>query len=270
MARYRKARIPSFGRSGRGDFVEARPSAGSKSKKRFGPFANSEGAIMGYRVSMKIVVIDDHALVRDMLMNACRDLLPGSRVLGAADANTGLAVCTVEQPELIILDLALPDRDGLAVLDDLLVACPGKCKVIGLSGYSDEFTMHRVLRSKLHGFVDKKEQTVQQLAAAIAAVMANERYLSPAANRARLVQRNDRLAFNKILSAREQHLLGLFGRGLSNQEIAAVVKLSELTVRNHRCRTMAKLGLRTSAELVRYALEKGFIHRESLEHSHEC
>jgi len=212
---------------------------------------------------MKIIVIDDHALMRDLLIGACREAMPGSSVAGARDAGSGLTLCRAQQPDLVILDLALPDRDGLDLLDDLLAACR-QCKVIGISGYSDEFTLHRVLHSKLHGFVDKKEQTTDQLALAIRAVLRGERYLSPAANNAQFTQRNDPNAFNKILSAREQQLLTLFGRGMSNEEIAAAVNLSELTVRNHRCRTMAKLGLRTTAELIRYALEKGFIRLEML------
>src|SRR5882724_5803497 len=195
--------------------------------------------------------------MRELLVKACQEAMPGSVVAGARNAESGLKLCATTQPDVIILDLALPDRDGLDMLDDLLAACRAS-KVIGISGYTDEFTLHRAIHSKLHGFVDKNEQTIDHLASAIRSVLAGERYLSPAAQRARLSQRNDPVAFDKILSAREQDLLRLFGRGLTNEEIAAAVNLSELTVRNHRCRTMAKLGLRTSAELIRYALEKGF------------
>lgn len=199
--------------------------------------------------------------MRELLVEACQEAMPGSVVSGARNAEAGLELCRAAQPDVIILDLALPDRDGLDMLDDLLTACRGS-KVIGISGYTDEFTLHRAIHSKLHGFVDKNEQTIGHLASAIHAVMGGERYLSPAAHRARLSQRNDPAAFDKILSVREQDLLRLFGRGLSNEEIASAVNLSELTVRNHRCRTMAKLGLRTSAELIRYALEKGFTRSE--------
>jgi len=212
---------------------------------------------------MKIIVIDDHALMRDLLMRACREALPRTMALGAHDAESGLVLCQAEQPDLIILDLGLPDRDGLDLLDDLLAACR-HAKVVGISGHCDEYTLYRVLNSKLHGFVDKKEQTLDALALAINAVLAGERYFSPAADKARLSLRNNPLAFNKILSLREQQLLILFGRGMSNEEIAGAVHLSELTVRNHRCRIMAKLDLRTSAELIRYALEKGFIRLEML------
>jgi len=195
--------------------------------------------------------------MRSLLLKACREAMPGSIVSGAQNAVSGLELCRAAQPDVIILDLALPDHDGLDVLEDFLSACPNS-KVIGISGYTDEFTLHRAIHSKLNGFVDKNEQTIEHLAAAMHAVMRGERYLSPAARRARLSQRNDQVAFDKILSVREQDLLRLFGRGLTNEEIAAEVNLSDLTVRNHRCRIMAKLDVRTSAELIRYALEKGF------------
>jgi len=206
---------------------------------------------------VKIAVVEDHALMRDLLVKACMEAMPGSVVSGAPNAESGLNLCREAQPDVVILDLALPDHDGLDVLDEFLEASP-KSKVIGISGYTDEFTMHRATHSKLHGFVDKNEQTIESLSAAIHAVMRGERYLSPAARRASLSLRNDQVGFDKILSVREQDLLRLFGRGLTNDEIAAEVNLSDLTVRNHRCRIMAKLEVRTSAELIRYALEKGF------------
>jgi len=125
--------------------------------------------------AMKIIVIDDHALMRELLLKACLEAVPGSRVLGAGTAKSGLALVQSGQPDLVILDLALPDRDGLELLNDLLAACSSS-KVIGLSGYSDEFTLYQVTHSKLHGFVDKKEQTVEQLANAIQCVMDGKRY----------------------------------------------------------------------------------------------
>jgi DNA-binding NarL/FixJ family response regulator len=211
---------------------------------------------------MKIVVIEDHALMRDLLVRACCEAIPGSSGRGAGDAASGLALCRREKPGIILLDLALPDRDGLDLIDDLLELCP-KAKIIGLSGYVDEFTVYRVLGSRLHGFVDKNDHNSGQLAAAIRTVMAGERYFSPRALKAWQGLRNDPVAFDKILSPREQHLLRLFGQGLGNEDIAAAIDLSDSTVRNHRCRIMAKLGLRTSAELVTYAYSKGFVRAEA-------
>lgn len=209
------------------------------------------------RLLIKIAVIEDHALMRDLLVKACREALGGADVAGARDAKSGLALCQESCPDVIILDLVLPDRDGLDLLDELLAATPAS-KIIGISSYTDEYTLHRAMHSKLHGFVDKNEQTVETLTAAVHAVMNGQRYLSSAVHAAQQALSSNPDSFHKILSDREQSLLTLFGRGLTNEQVAAHVSLSELTVRNHRCRLMAKLNIRTSPELIRYALEKGF------------
>jgi DNA-binding NarL/FixJ family response regulator len=219
------------------------------------------------RKRMKIAVIEDHALMRDLLIRVCCEALKGSAGFGAGDAASGLKLCRKEKPDIIILDLALPDRNGLDLLDELMDAAP-KGRIIGMSGYMDEFTVYRVLGSRLHGFVDKAAHTSEQLAAAMQTVIAGERYFSPAVIRAWTTLRNDPAAFDKILSEREQNFVCLFGQGLTNDQIATAVNLSELTVRNHRCRIMAKLGLRTSAELVSYAFEKGFVRAKSAQMAH--
>ena len=207
---------------------------------------------------MKIAVIEDHALMRDLLLRTCREAVKGSVAIGAADAASGLKLYRREKPAIVILDLALPDRDGLDLVDEMIAISP-KGRIIGISGYMDEFTVYRVLGSRLHGFVDKTDHTSGQLGAAIRSVLTGQRYFSPTAINAWMNLRNDPTAFDKILSEREQNMLQLFGQGLSNEEIATMVELSELTVRNYRCRIMEKLGLRTSAELISYAFDKGFV-----------
>jgi DNA-binding NarL/FixJ family response regulator len=204
-----------------------------------------------------IAVIEDHTLIRDMLMVMCRQAVPGADVSGAGDAASGLELCKARRPDLAFLDLALPDRDGLDLLPELFAVCP-ECKVIALSGYTDEFTLHRALRSNVHGFVDKNEQPLEVLAEAISTVMSGRRYFSSVAQRVRATLRNDPAAFDKLLSDWEQLLLGQIGRGLSNDEIAKKEGLSAVTVRNHRCRIMAKLGIHSTPELINYATEKGF------------
>jgi two-component system response regulator NreC len=211
---------------------------------------------------MKIAVIEDHTLIRDMLIVVCGQAVPGATIAGAGDARSGLALCQAQQPELVLLDLALPDRDGIDLLPDLFAACPA-CKVIALSGYADEFTLHRALHSRVHGFVDKNEQPLEVLSEAIATVMAGNRYLSSVAQRARATLRSDPGAFDKLLSEWEQDLLSLFGRGLSNEEVAKQAGLSGITIRNHRCRIMAKLGVHSTPQLISYAVEKGFTRRRS-------
>ena len=207
---------------------------------------------------LTIVVIEDHTLIREMLVATCASSNPGSRVSGAGNAAQGLEACRREQPDLVFLDLALPDRDGLELLPDLFRAC-SRCKVIALSSYTDEFTLHRALHSNVHGFVDKNEQPLEVLSEAIATVLKGNRYFSSTALRVKANLRNDPAAFDKLLSDWEQQLLGLLGRGLSNEDIARRESLSAVTVRNHRCRIMAKLGIHSTPELITYAVEKGFV-----------
>ena len=207
---------------------------------------------------LSMVVIEDHTLIREMLVATCANSFPGSRVVGAGDAARGLKLCEEAQPDLVFLDLALPDRDGLDLLPDLFSAC-SRCKVIALSSYTDEFTLHRALRSNVHGFVDKNEQPLEVLSEAIATVLKGNRYFSSTALRVKASLRNDPAAFDKLLSDWEQQLLGLLGRGLSNEDIARREKLSAITVRTHRCRIMAKLGIHSTPELISYAVEKGFV-----------
>ena len=209
-----------------------------------------------------IVVVEDHTLIREMLVALCAQTVAGASVEGAGDAAQGLEVCRRVRPDVVLLDLALPDRDGLELLPDLFAACPG-CKVIALSGYTDEFTLHRALHSNVHGFVDKNEQPLQVLSEAIATVMRGHRYYSSVAQRVRASLRSDPAAFDKLLSDWEQELLVLLGRGLSNEEIAKREDLSAVTVRNHRCRIMAKLGIHSTPGLINYAVEKGFTRRLS-------
>src|SRR3954471_9159643 len=127
--------------------------------------------------------------MRDLLVKACREAIRDSVVTGAKDAKSGLAVTREVGPDVIILDLVLPDREGLELLDDLLAASPGS-KVIGISGYTDEYTLHRAMHSKLHGFVDKNEQTVEALTLAVETVMKGQRYLSPTVHAVHLALRN--------------------------------------------------------------------------------
>lgn len=206
---------------------------------------------------MKIVVIEDHQLVRDMFVVSCGNVIPGAVVAGASNGAEGVALCAKEKPDLVFLDLVLPDGDGIDLVKEILTAAP-QARIIALTSHSDEFTLHRAMRANVHGFVDKNEQPLGMLPEAIATVMAGRPYFSSVAQRVRASLRTDPAAFNKILSDREQELLRLFGEGLSNEEVAEKVDLTTGTVKLHRRNIMSKLGVHSTPQLMRYALEKGF------------
>jgi DNA-binding NarL/FixJ family response regulator len=206
---------------------------------------------------LNIVIIEDHTLIRDMLIVVCSQTLPSAKAAGAKTGAEGLELCRSLQPDLVILDVALPDGDGLDLLDAIAKAAPG-AKVIALSSHTDEFTLHRAVHSRVNGFVDKNEQPLEVLSQAISTVMSGQRYFSSVAKRANANLRSDPAAFNKLLSDWETELLALFGQGLSNADVAKRVNLSAVTVKNHRCRIMAKIGVHSTPELMRYAIDKGF------------
>jgi DNA-binding NarL/FixJ family response regulator len=207
--------------------------------------------------AVKIVVIEDFQLIRDMLAESCRNLVAGAQVHGAATFAEGLAACRVHQPDVVFLDLVLPDGDGLDLVPQI-TAISAQTRIIALTSHADEFTLHRAMQARVHGFVDKNEAPLDVLAQAIRTVMAGERFYSRSALELRAAMRADPSAFDKTLSGHEQHLLTLFGEGLTNEEIAARVGLAPKTVKWHRRNVMAKINVHSTPQLIHYALEKGF------------
>lgn len=210
-----------------------------------------------HTAAVKILVIEDHQLVRDMLIVTCGSAISGAEVRGAGTGGEGVAIGRTFQPDLIFLDLVLPDGDGLDFIRELMAACV-EAKVIALTSHADEVSLHRALKANVHGFVDKNEQPLAVLKEAIHTVMRGQRYFSSVAQRLRTAMHRDPAEFSKILSEHEQRLLALFGEGLSNDEIGRRLGLASGTVRNHRSQIMSKLGIHGTPELMRYAIEKGF------------
>jgi two-component system response regulator NreC len=206
---------------------------------------------------MNILLIEDQVLIRELLAMACQRVFPKARVQSAANRASGLRLCRTLVPDLIFLDMVLPDGEGIDLVPELRAAAP-KTKIIGISAHTDEFTLHRISQAMLDGFVDKNEQTLDLLREAAASVMAGTPFFSPSAKQVWAGLKANPLAFFKVLSGREIELLQLFGEGLDNEAIAARLGLSVSTVRNHRQNIMDKLGLRSTPQLMRYALERGF------------
>ena len=196
-------------------------------------------------------------MVRELLVIACGQARPGAVVQEAGTAAAALTACRRQAPDLVILDLVLPDGDGLDLLKEIFAVAPA-AKVIALSSHIDEFTLHRALSSRVHGILDKNEQPIKVLHEAITAVLEGRQYVSSLVRQLRASVRADPTAFDKILSAREQEVLRLVGDGLSNEQIARQLAISASTAKHHRLNLMAKLDLHSTPQLIRYAMEKGF------------
>ncbi len=206
---------------------------------------------------MRVLIVEDQGMFRDLLAKVCEAHFRFSRVHAVACGAEAEAAFREEPFDLLILDIDLPDCDGfdLAARAATLEHTP---RALGMSAFCDEFMVHRVMNSGMHGFLDKSEQSVETLRDAIEAVCAGRYYFTDAVKRVQQALREDPHAFPKILSDRDCQLLSLFGAGKSNDEVATRTGVTANTVHWYRKQIMRKLGLHSTVELVLFAVEKGF------------
>jgi DNA-binding NarL/FixJ family response regulator len=206
---------------------------------------------------MRLLVIEDQVMVRDLVTQLCREQFAGAEIAQAADGRTGVELCSRLRPDLVLLDLDLPDGDGLDRVAEIRERSPG-AKIVVITSHSDDYAIHRSLEANVAAFVDKCSQPIEAVGDAIAEVAAGRTFYSPAVARARARLRRDPNAFTKLLSVREQEVLRLLGEGFHNDTVAERLGVSPKTILTHRRNIMAKLGVHSTPELIRYAFKKGF------------
>ena len=196
-------------------------------------------------------------MFREILRKVCANDL-GHEVAGEADDGQH-AVELVERtrPDLVLLDLHLPNLDGFGVVEAIRKAVP-HIRVLILSSHCDEYTVFRAERAHVQGFVDKNTNSVDTLKEAIGAVAQGRVWFSEAFLRAKALRHRDPHSFDKVLTERERAVLALLGEPLKDQEVAARLAISVETVEKHRFNILRKLDLGTTTELIRYAREHGF------------
>jgi two-component system response regulator NreC len=196
-------------------------------------------------------------MFREVIRKACGAEF-GHKVVGATDSGVeAIKMIRKLKPEAVVLDLSLPDVDGFTVIDRVLAVSPD-VRILVLSSLCDDYTLFRVERAGVHGFIDKNTNTVEALRNALAAIGQGQIYFSAAFQEARLARRADPQSFTKILSERERAILSLIGQGLSDEEIAERLSVSGRTVQSHRSNILRKLGLKNTPKLIAFAIEHGF------------
>ena len=208
--------------------------------------------------AIRILVVDDHALVRLGLMTLLDDQ-PGMQVVGEA----GTAAEAVRQvdalrPDVVLMDIRMPGEGGIEATRQICARYP-QVRVIILTSFTDDELVLRAIQAGAAGYVLKQADN-EELLRAIAAVAHGEALLDPATTKRMLEQirslsrRAETDAFRE-LSDRELEVLGEVTRGKTNAEIAATLYLSEKTVRNHVSTILEKLHLSNRVELATFAVE---------------
>lgn len=214
---------------------------------------------------IRIVVADDQELVRAgfvMMLNHQPDLT----VVG--EAATGIAAVDLTRslaPEIVLMDLRMPQMDGISATR-LITGAPGAtAKVLVLTTFDDDDSVYAALKAGASGFLLKDVQP-KQLADAVRTVAAGQSLFAPTVTR-RLIERfvsrqpanREMLRRVDLLSDREGEVLRWIARGMSNGDIAVRLSVSEATVKSHVSHLLAKLEARDRAQAVAFAYEAGFL-----------
>jgi DNA-binding NarL/FixJ family response regulator len=206
---------------------------------------------------VRIVIVEDHLMFREVLRKVCTVDLRHKVVGEAGDGREAVEVVRTAKPELVLLDLHLPNLDGFGVVEEIRKLAP-ETRILVLSSHCDEYTVFRAERARVQGFVDKNTNTVAALKDAITAVVEGKVSFSEAFMRAKNARLRDPQSFDKLLTERERAILSLIGAPLSDEEIGKRLAIATETVEKHRFNLLKKLGLATTTDLVRYARDHGF------------
>lgn len=214
-------------------------------------------------MTVRVVVVDDHTLVRQGIVGLLASQ-PDIEVVGqAGNAGEAMAMIASVSPDVVLMDIAMPGRSGLDATREIRDRFPA-VQVIVVTIHDREDYLFQALRAGAAGYVLKGAE-VQDLIEAVRTAQRGEVYLFPSVTKklvADYLRRSqageDRTTYDG-LSDREREILGLIAQGLTTNAIAAALFLSPHTVQSHRDHIMAKLDLHSKAALIKYAISHGLI-----------
>jgi len=210
----------------------------------------------------RILLAEDHKVMREglrLLINAQPDM----EVIGVADNGRGAILqAQALHPDLVIMDVTMPELNGLKATEQLCQACPG-AKIMALTRHSDNGYLQQMLAAGASGYA-LKQSAPEELIHGIRTVIAGQKYLDPALTNqlvGTVYARNTarRLPPENSLSPREEAVLRLIAWGFLNKEIGAQLQISVKTVEAHKANGMQKMGMNSRIDIVRYALLRGWM-----------
>ena len=210
----------------------------------------------------RIVLADDHPIVLDGLRNLIRAEADFELVGEAASGLAALKVIRERQPDVAVLDISMPEINGIVLSRRLAAELP-QVSVLMLTLHEDRAYLNQALEAGVRGYVLKRS-AVENLVQAIRAVLVGGIYVDPAiSSRVHDAKRSSKTAPHggsaPALTEREAAVLKMAGLGLTNKEIASRLDVGVKSVETYKARGLEKLGLKTRAELVRYASTQGWL-----------
>ncbi len=216
--------------------------------------------------SIRIVIADDHTIVRQGLARLLNDQ-PDLKVVGeAVNGRQAVDKALELKPEIIIMDIAMPQLNGIEAAKRIRKKLP-KTKILILSMYSHEHYIHELFETGVSGYL-LKDSSGRDIIQAIHSAMNNETFLSPSISKVlvdtyRSPQRSSSRAERyKQLSNREREVFQLIAEGHSTRQIADMLCVSISTIKSHRAKIMQKLDVDTSVKLVHFAIQLGLVDPE--------
>ncbi len=211
-------------------------------------------------MTVRVVVADDHTLVRQSVIKAL-SAEPELEVAGeAADGPGAIAAVKQTDPDILVLDIAMPGMDGLAVAEELRRDKP-ELRIVFLSMHDDDASLQRAVQLGAHAFVSKAA-SLDELLEAVRTVRTGGSYLSPTVATRVMELAAGRSSSSPIgLTPREREILQLLTAGQRPADIADALFLSVKTVKNHLTSVYQKLGVETGAQAVAEAYQRGLVKR---------
>jgi DNA-binding NarL/FixJ family response regulator len=210
---------------------------------------------------IRVLLADNHTLVRAGLRALLQNIEGIQVVAEAGDGREALHLIAVHQPDLVLMDIAMPEMNGLEATAHVVKEFP-QVRVIILSMHANEEYVLQALRTGAMGYV-LKDAGIGELELALRAIASGETYLSPAVSKhvvADYVRRvGGESSSLEQLTARQREILQLIAEGRTTKEIAQLLYLSVKTVETHRMQLMKRLDIHDVAGLVRYAIRMGLV-----------
>lgn len=211
--------------------------------------------------NIRVLIADDHTLVRESLVGLLQADGDVQVVAQAANGVETLEQATATHPDIVVTDLTMPGLNGIEVVRRLRESLPNT-KVLVLTMHQEDEYVLQAVRAGASGYL-VKDSAASELLAAVRSLQLGRSYFGPQASRAlaEQLQHPERVVDDPYgrLTPREREVFHLIAEGLTTKEIAGKLGTSTKTAENHRTRVLGKLGVRNTAELVRYALRRGLL-----------